>query len=231
VASVVDVDLAFQPAPVRQAAHVLFGEQLSLAERYAGLLVTHGVVRGLIGPREAPRIWERHLLNCTAVAELVPKGATLTDVGSGAGLPGLALAVARPDLAVTLLDPALRRTTFLTEAVDALDLATRVRVVRGRAEEVVGRIPEAGVVTARALAPLDRLAAWCLPLVMPGGRVLALKGSSAAEEVATHAATISTLGGGEPTIHHCRAGVVEPPTVVVQIIRERVVVRRGARRR
>ena len=118
---------------------------------------------GLIGPREAPRIWERHLLNCAAVAELIPEGATVVDVGSGAGLPGMVLAVARPDLTVTLVEPLARRTAFLTEAVASLGLE-QTTVVRARAEECVGKLPAADVVTARAVAPLDRLAGWCLPL-------------------------------------------------------------------
>lgn len=221
MASAADADLAVQPALVREAALALFGERLPLAERFAGLLVTDGVARGLIGPREAPRIWQRHLLNCAAVAELVPPDVTLTDVGSGAGLPGLALALARPDVTVTLLEPMLRRTSFLTEAVVALDLAGQVRVERGRAEELAGRLQEAAVVTARALAPLDRLAGWCLPLTAPGGRVLALKGETAAEEVAAHGPAVRALGGGDLIIHHCGAGLIEPPTVVVEIICER----------
>ena len=152
-------------------------------ERYADLLATAGVERGLIGPREAPRLWERHLVNCAVVAEpggLVPAGADVIDVGSGAGLPGLVWALVRPDLRVTLLEPLLRRATFLTEAVVALGL-TNVQVERGRAEECRLR---AGVVTARAVAPLDRLLRWCLPLVRPGGALLALKGSSVADEIA-----------------------------------------------
>jgi 16S rRNA (guanine527-N7)-methyltransferase len=215
----VQVRLARQPTPVRATAEALFGDRLPAAERYAVLLVTDGVVRGLIGPREAPRIWERHLLNCAAVAELVPPGTTVIDVGSGAGLPGIVLAVARPDLTITLLEPMLRRVTFLVEVVEALDLAGRVSVERGRAEEVAGRLPEADVATARALAPLDRLAAWCLPLVSPGGRVLALKGTSAEDEVAAHAAAVRRLGGGTPAIHHCGVGQVDPPAIVVEIER------------
>lgn len=215
-----DADLATQPAPVRDAARVLFGDRVAVVERYARLLTTDGIVRGLIGPREAPRIWQRHLLNCAAVAELVPAGATLTDVGSGAGLPGIVIAVARPDVSVTLLEPMLRRTTFLTEAVTALDLVDRVRVVRGRAEELAGRLPRADVVTARALASLDRIARWCLPLAKPGGKVLAFKGASAAGEVADHRAAVRSLGGGPPVIRHCGVGLVEPPAVVVEIVRE-----------
>lgn len=219
---------ATPPPELATAARTLFGDRLSLAVAYAGLLVTDGVVRGLIGPREAPRIWDRHLLNCAAVAERIPLGSTVLDVGSGAGLPGLVLAVARPDLSVTLVEPLARRTAFLVEAVAQLDLAASVQVVRGRAEEIAsgggGVEPLTGdVVTARAVAPLDRLARWCLPLAVPGGRLVALKGASAVEEVAEHAAIVDRLGGGRPEVHHCGAGVVEPPTTVIEIARERVV--------
>jgi 16S rRNA (guanine527-N7)-methyltransferase len=142
------------------------------------------VERGIIGPREVPRIWGRHLLNCAVVAEPggpVPPGASVIDIGSGGGLPGLVWAICRSDLSVVLLEPLLRRTTFLAEAVDDLGLGN-VEVVRGRAEEYGGF---ADIVTARAVAPLDRLVAWCLPLVRPGGALLALKGASVAEEIAT----------------------------------------------
>ncbi len=213
------------PPELAGAARRLIGDRLDLAAAYAELLVTDGVLRGLIGPREAPRIWDRHLLNCAAVAELIPAGAAVLDVGSGAGLPGLVLAIARPDLTVTLIEPLARRTAFLQEAVDVLALNGSVRVFRGRAEEAAaGADPLCGdVVTARAVAPLDRLAAWCLPLAVPGGRLLALKGASAAEEIAEHAAAVHRLGGGGAVLHRCGEGVVEPPTTVVEIVRERVV--------
>ncbi|GLZ01644.1 16S rRNA (guanine(527)-N(7))-methyltransferase RsmG [Actinoplanes sp. NBRC 103695] len=200
----------------------LFGDRFELAVAYAELLVTDGVTRGLIGPREAPRIWERHLDNCAVVSEKIDIGASVVDVGSGAGLPGIVLAVARPDLRITLVEPLARRTAFLDEAVDHLGLSSTVTVVRGRAEEV--RLEPADVVTARAVAPLDRLAGWCLPLAAVGGRVLALKGSSAADEVAEHADAVRGLGGSEPVVLQCGVGVIEPPTTVVEIVRERVVV-------
>ncbi|WBB78315.1 16S rRNA (guanine(527)-N(7))-methyltransferase RsmG [Micromonospora sp. WMMD882] len=216
------------PAELAESARTLFGERLDLATRYAELLVTDGVLRGLIGPREAPRIWDRHLLNCAAIAERIPEGATVVDVGSGAGLPGLVLAIARPDLTVTLVEPLARRTSFLVEAVEGLRLTRTVRVVRGRADEaaagVNGLAPvSADVVTARAVAPLDRLAGWCLPLTVRGGRLLAMKGSSADEEVAGHAAAVARLGGGDPEVRRCGVGVIDPPTIVVEIVRERLV--------
>ncbi|MDG4794720.1 16S rRNA (guanine(527)-N(7))-methyltransferase RsmG [Micromonospora sp. WMMD1082] len=217
--------VAMLPPQLADAASRLFGVRLDLAAAYAELLATDGVVRGLIGPREAPRIWDRHLLNCAAVAELLPPGATVLDVGSGAGLPGLVLAIARPDLAVTLIEPLARRTAFLEEAVEALALTGSVRVLRGRAEEAAaGPDPVRGdVVTARAVAPLDRLAAWCLPLAVPGGRLIALKGASAAEEITEHAQAVHRLGGGRPVLHRCGEGIVDPPTTVVEIVRERVI--------
>ncbi|WP_233559048.1 16S rRNA (guanine(527)-N(7))-methyltransferase RsmG [Micromonospora radicis] len=217
--------MAVLPSELAEAARRLFDGRLDLAAAYAELLATDGVVRGLIGPREAPRIWDRHLLNCAAVGELIPSGATVLDVGSGAGLPGLVLAIARPDLRVTLIEPLARRTVFLDEVVDELALHDSVRVFHGRAEDAA-TWPEpvrGDVVTARAVAPLDRLAAWCLPLATPGGRLLALKGSSAADEIVEHGAAVHRLGGGEPVLHRCGEGIVEPPTTVVEVVRERIV--------
>lgn len=181
-------------------------ERLPLAERYAALLADDGVVRGLIGPREAPRLWERHLVNCALLAEVIPEGVSVCDVGSGAGLPGLVLAIARPDLRLTLVEPLLRRTTFLTEAVDALGL-TNAEVVRGRADSLHGE-RRFDVVTSRAVAPLGRLLDWSMPLVDADGALVAIKGSSAAEEVAEASADLArwrcatpqilTLGGDLP---------------------------------
>ncbi|WP_410810805.1 16S rRNA (guanine(527)-N(7))-methyltransferase RsmG [Micromonospora sp. 067-2] len=215
------------PPELAAAALTLFGDRLDVAAAYAELLATDGVVRGLIGPREAPRIWDRHLLNCAAVAERIPTDATVLDVGSGAGLPGLALAIARPDLTITLIEPLARRTSFLIEVVQRLGLTRMVRVFRGRADEAAsgssGWEPLRGdVVTARAVAPLDRLAAWSLPLAVRGGRLLALKGSSAAAEIEEHAETVARLGGGKPSIQLCGVDVIDPPTTVVEIVRERM---------
>lgn len=214
-----DADLSRPP----EAASALFGPRLPRAEDYARLLVTDGVVRGLVGPREAPRVWDRHLLNCAVVAELIPGGSAVVDVGSGAGLPGVVLALARPDLSVVLVEPQVRRTAFLTEVVARLKLSDQVTVVRARAEECVGVLTPADVVTARALAPLDRLAGWCLPLAAIGGRVLAMKGSSAATEIATARDAVVRFGGSPPVIRRCGEGVVLPPATVVEIIREREV--------
>ncbi|WUJ26803.1 16S rRNA (guanine(527)-N(7))-methyltransferase RsmG [Micromonospora sp. NBC_00389] len=216
------------PPDLASAAVTLFGDRLDVAAAYAELLATDGVLRGLIGPREAPRIWDRHLLNCAAVAERIPTDATVLDVGSGAGLPGLVLAIARPDLTVTLIEPLARRTSFLIEVVERLGLTRTVRVFRGRADEAAtgssGREPISGdVVTSRAVAPLGRLAAWSLPLAVRGGRLLALKGSSAATEIEEHADVVARLGGGEPALHLCGVGVIDPPTTVVEVVRERMI--------
>ena len=164
------------PAPARE----VFGEAVETAARYAGLLATRGVEWGLLGPREVERIWHRHVLNSVAVASEVPVGATVVDVGSGAGLPGIPLALARPDCRVVLLEPLLRRSTFLTGVVEELGLDERVTVVRGRAEEHAATYD---VVTCRALAPLVRLVEWCAPLMTPDGRIVALKGESVDDEV------------------------------------------------
>jgi 16S rRNA (guanine527-N7)-methyltransferase len=186
---------------------------------YHDLLAGAGVERGLLGPREVPRLWERHILNCAVAVELVPRAATVVDVGSGAGLPGLVWALARPDLSVTLLEPLLRRATFLTEAVAQLassspGLPERVQVRRGRAEdrEIDGRYQ---VVTARAVAPLGRLAGWTLPLVEPGGQVLALKGAGAESELADAAPLLGADVVAD--VIECGLGVVDPPTRVVRI--------------
>jgi 16S rRNA (guanine527-N7)-methyltransferase len=203
-----------------RAAEALFGARLALAGEYAHLLATDGVVRGLVGPREAGRIWDRHLLNCAALTELIPDGASVVDVGSGAGLPGIVLAVARPDLTVVLVEPLARRTAFLTEAVSRLGLAGTT-VHRARAEECAGVLSPADIVTSRAVAPLDRLAGWCLPLVAVGGRMLAVKGASATEEVAAHRDAVVRLGGGPPVLHECGRGLLDPPATVVEIVRER----------
>jgi len=216
------VSLPVDPAPppeLYSAAVRCFGDRLPTATQYATLLMTDGVVRGLIGPRESARLWDRHLLNCAVVADLLPPASRVIDVGSGAGLPGVVLAIARPDLTVVLVEPMARRATFLAEVVTALDLA-QTTVVRARAEDLVrsrARVEPADIVTARAVAPLDRLASWCLPLVRQGGRMLALKGGSAADEVEAHRVAVARAGGGTPIIRRCGENVLATPTTVVEI--------------
>jgi 16S rRNA (guanine527-N7)-methyltransferase len=194
----------------------VFGDRYADAVRYAELLAEAGVQRGLIGPREVPRLWERHMLNCAVLSEVVPEGVTVCDVGSGAGLPGIPLALVREDLKITLLEPLLRRTNFLTEVVELLGL-DHVTVVRGRAEEVMGKVPPVHVVTARAVAPLDRLAAWGIPLLRPYGEMLALKGDTAEEELKSAATALSKLGAVETSILHVGEGVVDPLSTVVRV--------------
>ena len=183
-------------APPPQAVEV-FGPALAQVTAYAQLLAGPGVERGLLGPREAPRLWERHLLNCAGVAELLGEGEVVADVGSGAGLPGIVLALLRPDVTVLLVEPLLRRSTFLEQVVHELGLRTAV-VRRARAEELAGSVL-VDTVVARAVAPLDRLVGWSLPLLRPGGRLLALKGERADGELAACGAALRAAGasGGE----------------------------------
>ena len=162
-----------------QAAALLHGNDEQM-KRYVDIVTSVGVARGLLGPREPARIWSRHILNCAALCGLLPQGAEIIDIGSGAGLPGLVVAIARPDLRITLLEPMLRRTTFLGEVVEELGLSGRVTVTRGRAEDCTDAHE---IVTARAVARLPRLLAWTAHLIAPGGRLLAFKGDSARDEI------------------------------------------------
>lgn len=212
----VPVTEAAELPPAPEQAREVFGDRFADAVRYAELLAEAGVQRGLIGPREVPRLWERHLLNCAVLSEVVPEGVTVCDVGSGAGLPGIPLALVRDDIKITLLEPLLRRTNFLTEVVELLGL-DHVTVVRGRAEEVMGKLPAVHVVTARAVAPLDRLAAWGIPLLRPYGEMLALKGDTAEEELKSAATALSKLGAVETSILHVGEGIVDPLSTVVRV--------------
>src|SRR3954451_23211860 len=203
------------PSAPAVARRVFSSERFPLAERYADLLATDGVVRGLIGPREAPRLWDRHLVNCALLGELMPAGASVCDIGSGAGLPGLVLAIARPDLRVTLVEPLLRRTTFLEEAASALELTT-VEVVRGRADSLHGE-RRFDVVTSRAVAPLERLLGWSMPLVAPTGALVAMKGSSVGEEIEAAAVELSRWGCAEPEVVELGAGTEISTTVALRV--------------
>lgn len=196
-------------------AAVVFGERLDLARRYAAHLADTGISHGLIGPREVPRLWERHLLNCAVIAEAIPPHADIVDVGSGAGLPGLCLAIVRPEQHVTLVEPMQRRTEWLGSVCADLGLSN-VTITRARAEELHGRV-SADVVTARAVAALDKLARWCLPLVRPGGRLVAMKGSSAAREVAEADRILRRLGAVHTQVLHCGGALLETPSTVVVV--------------
>ncbi|HTW19628.1 MAG TPA: 16S rRNA (guanine(527)-N(7))-methyltransferase RsmG [Mycobacteriales bacterium] len=186
--------------PVPAAAREVFGAGVELAQRYAELLAGEGIIRGVIGPGEATRIWSRHLLNSAALAALVPDAVRVADLGSGAGLPGIPLAIARPDLSLVLVEPMARRVRFLRDCIGALGLDS-VEIVHARAE--AGLEPPPDVVVARAVAPLHRLIGLARALARPGGELLALKGASAAEELrelpaGTDAELISVVLGGVP---------------------------------
>jgi 16S rRNA (guanine527-N7)-methyltransferase len=208
-----------EPVPAPPSAAVdLFGPELGRASDFASLLATRGIERGLLGPREVPRMWERHLLNCAVVAGLVPASADVVDIGSGAGLPGLVIAMLRPGARMTLLEPMLRRTTFLEECVAELGLGNVV-VCRGRAEDVAGKLA-ADVATARAVAPLDRLAKLAAGLVKPGGTVLAVKGRDAQAELDHARPILRRLGMRSAEVLTVGQGIVEPPATVVRILAE-----------
>ena len=202
------------PAPAAPASAAdVFGPARPTALAYAGILATRGVQRGLLGPREVPRLWDRHLLNCAVVADLIEqRRGTLLDLGSGAGLPGLVLAMVLPDVTVTLLEPMERRCRFLTECVTELGLAN-VSVLRGRAEDVTLRTD---VVTARAVAPLPRLAELALGVVRPGGMVLAIKGRTAAEELRAAGPVLRRIGARDAQVVRAGQGKVVPATTVVR---------------
>lgn len=188
---------------------------MPLALRFAEILADTGVTHGLIGPREVPRLWDRHVLNCAVIADAFPKGARLVDVGSGAGLPGVALAIARPDLDVHLVEPMLRRTEWLSGVV--VDLALpNVTVHRGRAEELVGTV-SAPWVTARAVARLDKLAGWCVPLLEPGGTLVAMKGRSAATELEEDRRALQRLGLVSAVVSEHGHDALEEPVLTVDL--------------
>lgn len=208
-------------APAPSAAADIFGARLPLAEAYHRSLATDGSTRGFIGPREVPRLWDRHILNCAVIGEVMEPGATVADVGSGAGLPGIPLAIARPDLHITLIEPLLKRSVYLAEVVELLGL-DNVTVIRGRAEEKsVRRALGKGVdvVTSRAVAPLGKLVGWSLPLAKIGGMMVAMKGSSVTEELERDAADIRRAGGGRAEILSVGTTHLSEPTTVIRIPR------------
>ena len=203
------------PPPTPDVAVEVFGSRLALAERYVALLAGTGITHGLLGPREAPRLWDRHVLNCAVVHPLFETSARVADLGSGAGLPGIPLAIVRPDLRLTLVEPMLRRTTWLTAAIDELGLANVV-VHRGRAESLWGG-PRYRHVTARAVARIGELARIGLPLLDSAGSLHALKGTSAERELIDDADQLRSLNASRWTIASFGAGVVAPETVVVTV--------------
>ncbi|MGC1207155.1 MAG: 16S rRNA (guanine(527)-N(7))-methyltransferase RsmG [Ornithinimicrobium sp.] len=204
------------PRPPRLAGEI-FGEHLPQAIRYADLLVTTGIDHGLLGPREAAKVWDRHIINCAMVESLLPHRTRVIDIGSGAGLPGLALAIARPDLRISLIEPLARRTEWLHTAIEDLGL-TQVTVHRARAEDMNGLI-QASVVTARAVAKLDQLVTWAWPLLPLGGRLLALKGQSAEEELHAARPRLVSHGITDTTVHFLGGDILEQPVRVVEVVR------------
>lgn len=199
------------PAP--QGAYRLFGGRLAHAEAFTAILADTGVTHGLIGPREVPILWERHVLNCAVIEDSFTRDARIIDVGSGAGLPGVAVAIARPDLDVHLVEPMLRRTDWLTSTVNDLGL-DNVTVHRGRAEEFHGKLA-APFVTARAVARLDKLARWCLPLTEAGGSMIAMKGRSAQDELDAATKVLRRLGVAHSRVSAHGDGLVEDVTLTV----------------
>jgi 16S rRNA (guanine527-N7)-methyltransferase len=214
------------PAPP-DAAFALFGPVTETAVRFTSLLATDGVERGLIGPREVPRLWERHLLNCGVLAELVPSDAEVVDIGSGAGLPGLVIAMLRPRVRMILLEPMLRRTTFLGECITELGLGN-VTVCRGRAEDMTGVI-RADMAISRAVAPLGRLAELSAGVLRPGGMILALKGDQAQTELDQAGTILRHLRVRSAEVLRVGHGIVEPPATVVRILAAGKARRRWAR--
>lgn len=210
------------PRPPEAAADV-FGALLPVAAEFVARLASDGVTRGLIGPREVPRLWERHLLNSAVVGEAVPEGARVVDVGSGAGLPGIPLGIARPDLELVLLEPMARRVEFLEEVVLALagPAGLRWRVVRGRAEErsVAKAVGTVDVVTARAVAPLPRLVGWCRGLMRPGAQLVALVGASALAELPSLVPELEAAGMRDVHARAVGAGLGDAATTVVVMTR------------
>ncbi|MGX5669351.1 16S rRNA (guanine(527)-N(7))-methyltransferase RsmG [Kocuria rhizophila] len=210
-----------QPAPplgdLEPAARAIFGPRLDLARRYTEHLASSGIVRGLIGPREAPRLWERHVLNCAVVQELIPADSRVVDVGSGAGLPGLCLAIARPDLQITLVEPLERRVVWLEEVVSDLELAN-VRVLRARAEQAKQDVGAVDVVTARAVSALVGLVDITLPLLKGRGELLALKGRSAEDELTKASKKLGRFGVRESEVLTVGEDLLAEPTTVVRLV-------------
>jgi 16S rRNA (guanine527-N7)-methyltransferase len=201
---------------------------LPVALRYAEVLADAGIVRGLLGPREAERLWDRHLLNSAVVAELIPDDAWLIDVGSGAGLPGIPIALANPSLHVLLLEPLARRFAFLEEVVAELELSDRVSVMRGRAPDAVLQLPFlADFALARAVAPLERLVSWTMPVVQLGGSLLALRGERAEQELQEAGPGLARYGAGAPEVVEIGGDLLGTPVRVVRVPRTQAGLRRG----
>ena len=201
----------------QRTAEQIFGDRLPLATRYVAHLCSTGIEHGLLGPREIPRMWSRHVLNCAVLATELPSGATVADVGSGAGLPGIALAVARPDVIFQLIEPMERRVQWLDTVTRDLGL-DNVTVIRARAEEVADEVM-ADVVTARAVSALKKLLPLTAPLMDDGGELLLLKGRSAAQEIDAAAKVLKKYRLRRPQVELLGEDLLDEPTTVVRIPR------------
>ncbi len=207
--------IAVPPTPAQAAA--IFGERLPLAERFVAILADTGIGHGLIGPREAPRLWDRHVLNCAVIHRFIPPSPAgsrqqVADVGSGAGLPGLALAIARPDLEIHLIEPLTRRTGWLSGTIATLGIDNAV-VHTARAESMWDRLT-VPYVTARAVSGIVQLAGWTLPLLVPGGSLLALKGSRAETELSENQAALKQMGVVDAAVETFGKELAEPTTIL-----------------
>lgn len=207
------------PERTPDAAPAVFGAAWPRVEAFAELLIAQGELRGLIGPRELPRLWTRHLLNSSAVSQFVPHGALFADVGSGAGFPGIVVALMRDDLDVHLIEPMERRTTWLTDVIRELSIKNAT-VHRARAEELHD-VETFHVVSARAVAALKKLVPWVGPLIEPGGRLVALKGQRAATEVGEALKVLRKYRLADVTVHEVIVPGTSEPTRVVEATRAR----------
>ncbi len=205
-------DIEFSPEAEPAVAAVIFGDRLDLARRYAALLIRDSDTLGLLGPREMPKLWSRHILNSAVVSELVPDGVTVADVGSGAGLPGIPMAIAQPNAHFTLIEPMERRSDWLKAVVAELGLEN-VSVLRARAEEV-GEVFD--LVTARAVSALPKLLRLTVPLTRHGGAIIALKGSKAAEEIEEAKKLSKKLKIAGFEVIHTGAQILDETTLVVR---------------
>ncbi|MGE2835481.1 16S rRNA (guanine(527)-N(7))-methyltransferase RsmG [Mycobacterium sp. SMC-4] len=218
--------------PPPPAVPDVFGDRADVVVRYAEILAGAGVERGLLGPREVDRLWVRHILNSAVLGELFTASERIADIGSGAGLPGIPLALARPDIEVTLIEPLLRRSEFLRETIELLGISCTV--VRGRAEDraVRDNVGELDAVVSRAVASLDKIAAWSAPLLRVGGRMVAMKGERAAEEMAAHRRALTKARFGDVHVVECGVDYVDPPaTVVIGSLEKKSAPRQPGRRR
>lgn len=210
-----DSKLDQQDSWIVDAVEVIYGDRTELVEQFVQHLVTTGIEWGLLGPREVPKIWDRHVLNCAVVHELIPTGTVVADVGSGAGLPGLALAIARPDVQFILIEPLERRVDWLNMVVDDLGLKN-VDVLRARSEQVVDEV-DVDIVTARAVSAMKTLIPITVPLLHGEGELLAIKGQSAAAEIEKAAKVLRKFKTKETEVLSVGDELLEVPTTVARL--------------